>query len=409
MKVRIRPGKLKGTVVPPSSKSQTHRALIAASLADGESVLGNILLSEDIRATAAAMRQLGAEVSVRGEEALVLGGQVIQGGTVRLDCGESGSTLRFLIPVALAVHGDAEFTGRGRLMERPLDEYFRIFEEKGIVHTLEEGRLHVQGTLPPGDYALRGDVSSQYITGLLFALPLAKGDSVIRLSTPLESKGYIAMTLDVLARFGIEITTKDHRVFRIRGNQTYRPCSMVLEGDHSQAAFYEAANALGSEVSIEGMDWDSLQGDRAMTEVMERLSKAGDVEIDVSDIPDLVPAIAVVAALRVGQETRLFNAARLRIKESDRLEAVTVELAKLGARIEAFPDSLTITGVSHFTGGVTDSHNDHRIAMALAVAATRAEGDVIISGAGSVKKSYPHFFNDYERLGGQYDEIYDIR
>ncbi|HSP47052.1 MAG TPA: 3-phosphoshikimate 1-carboxyvinyltransferase [Clostridiaceae bacterium] len=409
MIVRIRPGKLKGTVVPPSSKSQTHRALIAASLADGKSVLGNILLSEDIRATADAMAQLGATVEVSGGEARVSGGQIPQTGKVHLDCGESGSTLRFLIPVALVIHGDAEFTGRGKLMERPLDEYFRIFEEKGIAHTLQDGRLHVKGTLPAGDYVLRGDVSSQFITGLLFALPLAKGDSVIRLSTPLESKGYIAMTLDVLSRFGIGIRMADPMTFEIRGNQTYRPCSMVLEGDHSQAAFYAASNALGSEVAIEGMDWQSLQGDRAMTEVVERLGKNGDVEVDVSDIPDLVPAIAVVAALREGQETRLVNAARLRIKESDRLEAVTLELTKLGARIEAFPDSLTITGVSHFTGGVTDSHNDHRIAMALAIAATRAQGEVIISGAESVQKSYPHFFNDYETLGGQYDEIYDIR
>lgn len=408
MMLRIRPGKLKGTVVPPSSKSQTHRALIAASLAEGQSVIGNLLLSQDIRATARAIEKLGAALLVEDNEAVVTGGGNREE-DLELDCGESGSTLRFLIPVALAMHGRAVFSGSGRLMERPLEEYFRIFEEKGITYEWKSGTLRVQGTLPPGEYLLRGDVSSQFITGLLFALPLAKGDSVIRLTTPLESKGYIDMTLDILKRFGIETRTQDYASFEIRGNQKYQPCRLVLEGDHSQAAFFQVANALGSDVRIEGMNPDSLQGDRAMADVLMLLAKPGDVEIDVSDIPDLVPAISVVAALREGQETRLVNASRLRIKESDRLEAVTTELRKIGGDIESFPDSLTIKGVSHFTGGRTDSHNDHRIAMALAMAATRAKEDVIISGAESVHKSYPHFFHDYKNLGGQYDEIFDIR
>jgi 3-phosphoshikimate 1-carboxyvinyltransferase len=317
-----------------------------------------------------------------------------------LDCGESGSTLRFLIPVALALRGGGRFTGRGRLMERPQEPYFAIFEEKGISYSQENGVLTVRGALTSGEYRLPGDVSSQFVTGLLYALPLLTGESVIRLTSPLESRGYVDLTLDTLARFGIRVENREYECFTVRGGQRFQPYRMVVERDYSQAAFFLTARALGSEVTVTGMNQDSAQGDRVIFSYLARLDQPGTVTLDVSQCPDLVPALALRAALRNGETTRITSAARLRIKESDRLDTVTTELNRLGAQVEQGPDFLTVTGVAGLTGGTADSHNDHRIAMMLAVAATRCSGPLTVRGAESVAKSYPAFWSDYERLGG---------
>ena len=386
MNVTITPGLLRGAITPPPSQSQAHRLLIAAALADGESRIEHLADSQDIQATRRCMAALKAP----GEDLPVL------------DCGESGSTLRFLIPVALALRGGGRFTGRGRLMERPQKPYFDLFDEKGIAYRQEDGVLTVQGRLTPGTFALPGDVSSQFVTGLLYALPLLEGDSRITLTTPLESRGYVDMTLEALERFGIRAECPDGRTLRVPGGQTYRPCRAAVESDYSQAAFYYAANGLGGQVEILGLNPRSAQGDRCIVPYHMQLCGPGEAELDVSQCPDLVPPLAAHAALRQGI-TRIVNAARLRIKESDRLTAVTQVLTALGADVVEGADRLTITGQPEgLAGGVTvDSHNDHRIAMMAAVAATRCAAPVTITGAECVAKSYPDFWEDYERLGGQ--------
>ena len=386
MNVTITPGLLRGAITPPPSKSQAHRLLIAAALADGESRIEHLADSQDIQATRRCMAALKAP----GEDLPVL------------DCGESGSTLRFLIPVALALRGGGRFTGRGRLMERPQKPYFDLFDEKGIAYRQEDGVLTVQGRLTPGTFALPGDVSSQFVTGLLYALPLLEGDSRITLTTPLESRGYVDMTLEALERFGIRAECPDGRTLRVPGGQTYRPCRAAVESDYSQAAFYYAANGLGGQVEILGLNPRSAQGDRCIVHYHMQLCGPGEAELDVSQCPDLVPPLAAHAALRQGI-TRIVNAARLRIKESDRLTAVTQVLTALGADVVEGADRLTITGQPEgLAGGVTvDSHNDHRIAMMAAIAATRCAAPVTIIGAECVAKSYPDFWEDYERLGGQ--------
>ena len=387
MNVTITPTRLKGSVTPPPSKSQAHRLIIAAALSDGVCRLSNVELSQDIQATLRCMAALKAP----GD------------GLPELDCGESGSTLRFLIPVALALQGGGKFTGHGRLMERPQGPYFDLFREKGISWSLEDGVLTVSGKLAPGRYALPGDVSSQFITGLLFALPLLEGDSEIHLTTELESRDYVDMTLDALDRFGVRAEWDGPRRLRVPGNQVYVHRDLAIEADWSNAAFWYAAQFVGCDLEIGGLNAFSTQGDMRIVPYFVKLQGKGPVDLDVSQCPDLVPPLAAMAALRGGETTRIVNAARLRIKESDRLAAVTQVLNALGGRVEEHEDHLVIHGMDHLAGGVTVSgHNDHRIAMMAAIAAIRCQGPVTITGAECVKKSYPDFWEDYRSLGGRY-------
>lgn len=434
MNVTITPGKLSGTVTPPPSKSQAHRVLIAAALAQGESVIDHVALSQDIEATLRCLGELGAEFAVDGSTAAVRGmganpmSPLRRMAYPRLDCGESGSTLRFLIPVALAVRGGGIFSGRGRLMERPQKPYFDLFDQKSISHEQKDGVLTVAGLLTPGTYHLPGDVSSQFVTGLLYALPLLGGDSEIVLTSPLESRGYVDMTLAALEIFGVQVRWKNARTVLIPGRQTYRSCHMAIDADWSQAAFWYAAQALGNPVTVEGMDQRSIQGDRAFLDWVRMVKNepmAGGVtvpiwgagpeetpspgssggcavSIDVSQNPDLVPPLAAMGALMNGR-LRIKNAARLRIKESDRLSSVTAVLSALGAEVTEGPDFLDIQGKERLTGGVTvDSFNDHRIAMMAAIAATRCDKPITITGAECVAKSYPDFWAEYARLGGSF-------
>ncbi len=400
--VKISPKKLTGKVCVPPSKSAAHRALFCAALASGESTISNLSYSQDILATLSASECLGATVA-REKSTVTTKGMCKEKNldNVLIDCNESGSTLRFIIPIALAIGGKFAVTGRERLLERPLDDYYKIFDKQGIFYKKENDRIYFEGKLTGGIYELSGNVSSQYITGLLFALPLLEDDSEIVITTPLESSGYINMTLEALERFGVEIKTSDDlRHFYIKGNQTYKPYDYTVEGDYSQAAFYYVANAIGNNVEICGLSNVSTQGDKAILEVIE-LMKTQKCErtIDVSQIPDLVPIMAVLAVQTEGI-TNIVGAARLRIKESDRLSAITKELTMLGATIDEFEDSITIYGKTDFCGGVVDSHNDHRIAMSLAIAATVANGDIVITGADSVRKSYADFWDKYCELGG---------
>ena len=390
MDIRITPQKLSGTVTPPASKSMAHRAVLAMALADGQGSLSNLSDSQDIQAT---KRCVAALKAARSEGELPF-----------LDCGESGSTLRFLIPIALAAAGGGVFTGHGRLMERPQQPYFDIFKEKGIFYEQKDGVLTVRGTLTPGVYRLPGNVSSQFVTGLLYALPLLTGDSSIEITTPLESSGYVDMTLDMLKKFGISVENRSYAVFFIPGNQTYQARDIAVEADWSQAGFWYAANFLDNRVDIQGLNTDSTQGDRVVASLYWKLAKPGDVDIDVSGCPDLLPPLAVMAAIRQGT-TRFVNAARLRIKESDRLATTAALLNHLGGSAEDGPDSLTVRGVPSFSGGTVDGANDHRIVMAAAIAATHSAAPVTILGAEAVNKSYPFFWEDYKQLGGVFDVL----
>ena len=387
MNVTILPGTLKGAVTPPSSKSQTHRAVLALMLAQGEGKLSNLAVSEDIQATQDCVAALKSGQPAQAD------------GLPLLDCGESGSTLRFLIPVALAVRGGGHFTGRGRLMERPQGPYIRLFEEKGILWKQEGAYLTVAGQLEPGVYALPGNVSSQFITGLLYALPLLPGDSRIVLTTPLESRGYVDMTLDMLRWFDIKVEEQEDG-FLVPGNQTYQARDLTLEADWSGAAFWYAANFLGAQVDIQGLNPDSVQGDRQIGALYWKLARPGDVDIDLSQCPDLAPPLAVMAAVRKGT-TRFVHAGRLRMKESDRLETIARTLNALGAKAQVGEDTLTLEGLDHLEGGTVDGCNDHRIAMMAAVAAVACKQPVTILGAECVKKSYPRFWEDYTALGGE--------
>lgn len=383
MDIRITPKKLSGSVTPPPSKSLAHRYLLAALLAgmdtDGLFPAG----SQDIQATQRCAAALKAASPVEFPQ---------------LDCGESGSTLRFLIPIALATAEGGVFTGHGRLMERPLQPYFDIFEAQGISYQLQENTLTVRGQLTPGIYTLPGNVSSQFVTGLLFALPLLNSDSEIRITSPLESRAYVDMTLDTLKAFGVEVENLDYETFRIPGNQTYHPQDLTVEADWSQAAFWYAAAFLDNPLSINGMNPRSTQGDMVVADLYWRLARPGNVEIDISGCPDLLPPLAIMAAVRAG--TTLFSgAARLRIKESDRLTTVCQMLTALGAHAEESPDSLTVIG-GKLTGGTVDGAGDHRIVMAAAIAATACAAPVTILGADAVRKSYPDFFDVYKQLGG---------
>jgi len=389
MNLTITPVKLSGTVTPPPSKSQAHRLLICAALAGEGSTIHNLADSQDIRATRRCLAELTTNRRTLPE----------------LDCGESGSTLRFLIPIALALRGGGVFTGQGRLMERPQKPYFDLFDEKGIRYERKDNVLTVEGRLTPGEYRLPGNVSSQFFTGLLLALPLLDGPSAIIPTTPLESEGYIGMTLDAMREFGVDIASTRSLPphYLISGGQKYRGAEVTVEGDWSQAAFWYAANCLGCTVDVRGVSQYSTQGDRVIESCCLELSQPGDTEIDMSGCPDLAPPVAAAAAVRQGT-TRLVNAGRLRIKESDRLAAITAALNALGARVTEHPDSLTIYGRDRLAGGTVDCCNDHRIAMMAAIAATRCREPVTLLGAECVAKSYPDFWEHYRMLGGVFHE-----
>ena len=402
MDVRITPKHLSGTVTPPPSKSQAHRLLIAAALAGGVSTVRGVAMSQDVEATLRCLTALGGrwrETAPGVLEISGIGGRRLSGDLPRLDCGESGSTLRFFLPIALAVAGGGVFTGRGRLMERPQGPYFDLFREKDIFFAQKDGVLTVRGQLTPGEYRLPGNVSSQFFTGLLFALPLLDGPSTIVPTTAVESRDYIRMTLDALT--GAGVTAQEPQApggaFRV-SPAAYQPFDRTVEADWSQAAFWYAAIALGSRVEPEGLNAFSVQGDMAVVPHFLRLTHPGDLDIDLSGIPDLLPPLAVMAAVRSGT-TRFVHAARLRMKESDRLETTAAMLSALGASAQTGPDFLTVTGGS-LAGGTVDGANDHRIVMAAAIAATACAGPVTIRGAEAVRQSYPDFWEVYQSLGG---------
>lgn len=407
--VRLLPSVLSGEVSVPPSKSEAHRALICSALA-GRTELPTLggPLCDDLLATRDALRQL-----------LSSGGNPVE-----IDCRESGSTLRFLIPLAAALGVPARFTGRGRLPERPLGVYFDCLPEHGVQLTRGASGLplRVEGRLTPGRFFLPGGVSSQFVTGLLLSLPLLSGDSEIILTSPLASAPYAALTLRVMRAFGVSAGQTENG-WLVPGNCRYRPNpAFRVERDWSQAAFFLAAGTLGGHLTLSGLTRDSCQGDCAAENLFRRLgakiSWCGNTlsvepgqlpdsipELSAEQIPDLVPALAAAAALLPGRKTVISHAGRLRLKESDRLSAAADGLNALGGSVREEPDGLVIRGVERLRGGQAEGRNDHRIVMALSVAALRAEHETILSDAESVRKSYPDFFADYNRLGGKAYEL----
>lgn len=419
MDIKVIPSKLSGAITVPPSKSAAHRAIIAAALAEGESIIQNVDLSSDIRATIGACEQLGCTVEIAEAEPFctltIRGGLKPQNGAL-IDCAESGSTLRFMIPVACTQTGERTFTGRRRLPQRPIDSYLQIFDEQGIPYNRPYGAnlpLTISGALKPGKFRMDGRVSSQFVTGLLYALPLLDGDSQIEVIGGFESRGYVDLTVDMLRRFGVVIGSEGDR-FLISGSQVYKPQRIAVEGDWSQAAFFLVAGAISGGVRVAGFDGNSLQPDSVIVELLMRMgadiSWEGDefvsapvrlqgIEIDVSQCPDLVPPLAIAAAFAQGT-THITGAARLRIKESDRLSALAQNLNALGIKAEEQPDGLTIHGGT-MAGGEVDSFGDHRIAMAFSIAAAVSRQGIVIRGAQCVDKSYPKFFEDFTGLGGK--------
>ena len=396
MNVRIRPGKAVGTVAAPPSKSMAHRLLICAGFARGTSRISGLDYNEDILATIDCLQALGASCRVQGDTVTVVGADPRQAAPAGpLGCRESGSTLRFFVPPALMCGRQVSFTGTEKLLSRPLGVYRQLCEEKGFAYIHDGKSLQVQGHLTGGVYRVPGDVSSQFISGLLFALPLAAGDSYIQITTPLESKSYIDLTLQAQAAFGVRAVWQDERTLFVPGGQHYRSRDMAVEGDYSGAAFYGAMNALGSEVTVLGLSETSLQGDKVYARHMESLVD-GVPEIDLSDCPDLGPVLLAVAAAKNGA---LFTGTRrLKIKESDRAAAMARELAAFGTKVLVEDNSVTVTPVAfHAPDRVLQGHNDHRIVMSLAVLLMLTGGE--IQGAQAVRKSFPDFFEKLKQLG----------
>jgi len=371
------------------------------------------------------MRVLGAGVAVKDKQLLIDGimhqKNKQESMQKTLNCRESGSTLRFLLPIALSLGGDYRFIGEGNLGKRPIMPYFSIFDKQNISYNRKPDILDISihGKLSGDVFELDGNISSQFITGLLYALPLLDKDSKIILTSKLESKSYVDLSLQVLSNFGIKIVNYDYKIFKIPGRQQYKPRDYCIEGDFSQAAFFLCAGALGADVTLLGLDINSLQGDREIIAILTQMgvditvnlnkikAKVKDLKgivIDASQIPDIIPVLAATACFAKGQ-TVIKNAQRLRMKECDRLSATVKELVALGAVIWEDSDCMYITGVDHLKGGCeVQSHGDHRIAMMLAIIAQRCARPIIINEYKCVSKSYPNFFRDYEILGGKINE-----
>ena len=386
-----------GTVGAPPSKSMGHRLLIAAAMAEGESRIRGVSVdSADMQATIGCLTALGASCTVEGDTVTVRGVDMRHARPCApLFCNESGSTLRFLIPIALLSGNNAMMTGADVLFRRPMTVYESLCEERGLFFSKDDRSAVVKGPLTSGEYRVAGNISSQFISGLLFALPLLAGDSVIRITPPLESRSYIHLTLSALAIFGVRAVWQDDLTLFIPGGQKYTPTDATVEGDYSGAAFLAALGALGGDVTVTGLRADSEQGDRAYDRFYPMLLR-GTPTIHIGDCPDLGPILFAVAAAKHGAV--FTGTARLRIKESDRVATMTEELAKFGVTVTASEDSAVVYPSDfHAPSLPLCGHNDHRIVMALSVLATLTGG--VITGAEAVTKSFPDFFEKLAALG----------
>lgn len=420
--VKFSPFVPNGTVNVPPSKSDVHRAIICAAMANGVSRISPVALSNDIKATIGCIKALGADAVLENNVLTVDGTNMYKNKTALLDCGESGSTLRFFIPIAAVGNINATFVGKGKLPQRPIGIFTEALPKAGTVCKTEGGLpLEIKGQLKSGIFEIPGNVSSQFITGLLLALPILEGDSEIVLTSPLESVGYIAMTIRTMKQFGVNIQATE-KGWHIKGGQSYKTCDYTTDGDWSQAAFFMVLGAVSGKVTVKGVAKDSTQGDKKCAEILARfgakvtqLDNEATVEkgelkaitIDASQIPDLVPVLSVCAAFAEGT-TKIINAERLRIKECDRLKATAELINNLGGKVKELSDGLEITGVSSLKGGNVNGYNDHRIVMSAAVCAARSDEDITATFAMSINKSYPDFYIDYNSIGGKAN-VLDLR
>ena len=421
MKKAISKGSVKSNIVNvPCSKSIAHRVLICAALAEGKSIIRNIEESEDIKATINALRSIGVTFNYIDDTLIVYGvGKNIKLIKDEVFCNESGSTLRFLIPLLSLSNERVIFKGEGRLLKRPLDVYKDIFESQGLYFDLRDDELVIEGSLSSGKYVIPGNISSQFISGLLFTLPLLEGDSEIEIIEPIESKSYIYLTIDALKKAGVEVNFTDN-VLYIKGNQSYKCLEEKVPGDDSQAAFFASlVNMIEAPLTISNMEHDSNQGDHKIIDILKKMNMVIEekdegytfypsllvgTEIDLEDNPDLGPVLFALASKAMGK-TVFKNVSRLRIKESDRIASMEEELKKLGIEISSTDNEVIVKESNISNIEELYGHNDHRIVMALAILAASSEKEIVIDGVEAINKSYPKFFEDLEKIGVN---VYDI-
>ncbi|WP_294703900.1 3-phosphoshikimate 1-carboxyvinyltransferase [uncultured Fusobacterium sp.] len=414
MKVKIYPSKCSGEVTLPPSKSMAHRAIICASLANGKSIIKNIAYSDDILATIEGMKKLGATISKNKDSLEIIGIKDFSNIQDKIiDCNESGSTLRFFIPIFSLTGEKIEFRGKNRLLQRPQHIYEKIFKEQGLFYFQNSDKLEIEGKLKAGKYIVDGNISSQFISGLLFTLPLLTGDSIIKINPPFESKSYIDLTIDMLKTFEVNVEFIDDLTLSIKGNQKYFPTEYTVEGDYSQLGFFAVLGSLNNSIICKGLKIDSKQGDKEIIEIIKKCGLKVKVlengykfysgtplscEINLENCPDLGPILTVLTAFGKGK-FKIYNAQRLRLKESDRIEAMEMELKKLGVNISSDENNIYISGNNNYSScDEVFGHKDHRIVMSLAIMATLLDKPLIIDGAEAINKSYPNFFEDLASL-----------
>ncbi len=416
MKVQVFPGRIQAnTIKIPPSKSMAHRAIICAALAQGKSTITNVDYSVDIKTTIEGMRSLGAKIDMFDDYVVVEGIPDFNHLSAReIQCNESGTTLRFFIPIFSLCDQPVRFVGKNRLLKRPQSLYEEIFKQQGCRYMHNEQYIEVNGAIRGGELSIRGDVSSQFISGLLLALPHCKVDSRIHISAPFESKSYVDLTIQMMKKFGVHAYFEDDLTLVIPGNQRFIAHDECVEGDYSQLGFFGVLGAINQSLSCTGLSHDSLQGDKQLLDIFKAMnlnvesidggyhfhqSNAHATVMDMNNCPDLGPILSVLASFAHGK-VKMINAGRLRIKESDRIAAMESELQKVGVRISSTYDEVFIEGPSVWKGNLEVSgHKDHRIVMAMAIGATMAQGPITISEAESISKSYPGFFDDLRSLG----------
>ena len=396
MKITINKGRATGSVIAPPSKSMAHRLLISSALAEGESIIHGVPFCDDVLATIDCLSMLGAEFLIDGDTIKVTGMDPHKSLPIdALPCRESGSTLRFIAPICLLSGKETILTGAESLLKRPMSVYKDLASDHGFKFKQAEDQITVKGPLKSGTYKIPGDISSQFISGLLFALPLANGDSTVEIIPPVVSRPYIDLTISALEVFGINIEWKGDATLKIKGNQNYKACETTVEGDYSGAAFLAALNSLGGNIEIKGLRKDSLQGDRVYEAFFKELDQ-GIPTIHIADCPDLGPILFAIAAAKNGG---IFTGtSRLRFKESDRASCMAEELKKFGTSVKIYEDSVIIYPADfHAPTEALYGHNDHRIVMSLAVLLTLTGGTIL--GSEAISKSYPEFFTELGRLG----------
>lgn len=421
MRLKIYPSLCHGTIQIPPSKSMAHRAIICASLANGTSHLSNISYSDDILATIRCMRQLGA-IILENDNMLTITGisQFPKEIKEPLHCGESGSTLRFLIPICSLCKTKVSFQGEGRLLQRPQTIYQQIFQEQNLYFHQIPDAIHIQGPIQATTYTIDGNISSQFISGLLFTLPLLSQDSIIHITPPFASKSYVDLTISMLKQFGITVYFSDTYTIHIPGNQKYQPSVYSVEADYSQFAFFAVLAAIQGDITLTGVNHNSLQGDKQILAILERVGATiipveqgyrivhhhlFACDIDLENCPDLGPILSVLAAYTSGT-TKFYHAKRLRIKESDRIQAIEDELRKFRILTSSTHDELYVTGTDNLQCcEVLFGHQDHRIVMAMTIAALCSNSPCIIDGAEAITKSYPNFFHDIESIHGHIEYL----